>query len=124
MQAIPFPPCVAQLRSNLEEETGIDFNSCLANHYRSGSDSVDWHADDEAILGQEPVVASVSLGAERIFQLRHCQTRQRFDLSLPHGSLLLMGPGIQEYWQHKIPKTKYLQQSRVNFTFRQIQVRE
>jgi alkylated DNA repair dioxygenase AlkB len=122
MRANPFPQWLDQLRLRVQSETGCKFNSCLANYYRTGMDSVDWHADDEEILGDKPIVASISLGAARIFQLRHRLTKQRFDLSLPHGSLSMMGPGVQQYWQHRVPKCKSLGESRVNFTFRRVQV--
>ena len=88
------------------------------NYYRDGNDSVDWHADDEASLGNEPVIASFSLGVERKFDLRHNLTGQRVSLNLPHGSLLLMGPGLQSFWKHRIPKSRNLSDARVNFTFR------
>jgi len=120
MRSDAFPPWLACLRAEVAATTETSFNSCLANYYRNGKDSVDWHADDEAILGPRPSVASISLGEERVFQLRHRQSKERFDLSLPHGSLLLMGPGVQEYWQHKIPKKKSLTEARINFTFRSL----
>ncbi|UVW34037.1 alpha-ketoglutarate-dependent dioxygenase AlkB [SAR92 clade bacterium H455] len=118
LQAVAFPDWIEQLREQVEVQSGERFNRALVNYYRDGSDSVDWHADDEAELGFEPLVASLSLGAERVFQLRHNLTQERLDISLPHGSLLLMGPGIQTYWQHRIAKTKKVDQPRVNFTFR------
>lgn len=118
MQARPFPDWLNMLNNELEKQTSYRFNHCLANYYRDGKDSVDWHADDEPELGRKPVIASVSLGAERIFQMRHRITGERFDLALPHGSLLLMGQGMQNHWQHKIPKVKGLEQPRINFTFR------
>jgi alkylated DNA repair dioxygenase AlkB len=120
MTANAFPPWLDQIRLNVEEETGTAFNSCLANYYRSGKDSVDWHADDEAILGQAPIIASITLGEERTFQMRHRLSGQRFNLSLPHGSLLLMGSGIQQYWHHRLPKTRHLAKPRINFTFRYV----
>ncbi|MDB4260266.1 alpha-ketoglutarate-dependent dioxygenase AlkB [Porticoccaceae bacterium] len=118
LQALAFPNWIDQLREKIEVQSGESFNRALVNYYRDGSDSVDWHADDEAELGFEPLVASLSLGAERVFQLRHNLTKERLDISLPHGSLLLMGAGIQTYWQHRIAKTKKVDQARVNFTFR------
>lgn len=120
MTAHPFPAWLDTLRLELQEITQCDFNSCLANYYRSGQDSVDWHADDEAVLGTAPIIASISLGDERTFQLRHRESRKRFNLKLPHGSLLLMGPGVQQYWQHRIPKVKNCSNPRLNFTFRNI----
>jgi len=118
LQAVQFPNWIDKLREQIEVESGERFNRALVNYYRDGSDSVDWHADDEAELGFEPLVASLSLGAERVFQLRHNVTQERLDISLPHGSLLVMGAGIQTYWQHRIAKTKKVEQPRVNFTFR------
>ena len=61
---------MANLSMDVKKTTQNDFNGILVNYYRNGSDSMDWHADDESSLGVEPVIASVSLGAERIFQLR------------------------------------------------------
>lgn len=118
MQAVSFPDWIDRLRLSVEEQTESAFNRALVNYYRDGSDSVDWHADDEPELGPEPVIASLSLGVERVFQLRHRLTKQRISISLPHGSLLMMGAGIQSYWQHRIAKVANLQEPRVNFTFR------
>ena len=118
LQALAFPDWMDSVRASVEQTTGHPFNRALVNYYRHGRDSVDWHADDETELGVEPLVASLSLGAERVFQLRHNQSKERLSVSLPHGSLLLMGAGIQDHWQHRLAKVSGLEQSRVNFTFR------
>ena len=118
MQAVKFPVWLDELRSGVELQTGSSFNRALVNYYRDGRDSVDWHADDEPELGSDPVIASVSVGAERVFKLRHQISKRKVNIELPHGSLLLMGPGIQEYWHHSIAKVKQLDAPRVNFTFR------
>jgi alkylated DNA repair dioxygenase AlkB len=118
LQALAFPYWMDQLRAAVERETGNSFNRALVNYYRDGKDSVDWHADDEASLGFEPLIASVSVGAERIFQLRHNVSKEKVKINLPHGSLLLMGAGVQENWQHSVAKVKQLDDPRVNFTFR------
>ena len=118
LPAVAFPPWMESLRLAVEAETRQRFNRALVNYYRNGRDSVDWHADDEASLGFEPIIASLSLGAERVFQLRHNHTKQRVAINLPHGSLLLMNAGIQSYWQHRIAKVAKLEEPRVNFTFR------
>ncbi|MGB1402557.1 MAG: alpha-ketoglutarate-dependent dioxygenase AlkB family protein [Porticoccaceae bacterium] len=118
MQALRFPDWMDKIRLSIEQVTEQRFNRALVNYYRNGRDSVDWHADDEKELGPAPVIASLSLGVERVFQLRHNETKERLSISLPHGSLLLMGAGIQAYWQHRIAKVKALEQPRVNFTFR------
>ena len=118
LQALEFPDWMDKVRTAVEQVTGHRFNRALVNYYRHGRDSVDWHADNEVELGREPMVASLSLGAERVFQLRHNKTKERLSVSLPHGSLLLMGAGIQEHWQHRLAKVASLEQPRVNFTFR------
>jgi alkylated DNA repair dioxygenase AlkB len=118
MPAVSFPDWIDSVRMAVEQQTGSAFNRALVNYYRDGSDSVDWHADDEPELGPEPLIASLSLGVERVFQLRHRLTKQRISISLPHGSLLMMGGGIQSYWQHRLAKVANLQEPRVNFTFR------
>ena len=111
-----------QIRNQLLKATGVDFNSVLINCYRDGNDSVSWHSDDEPELGRNPVVASVSLGAERIFQLRHKFNKKlaTHSLNLASGSLLLMAGSMQHHWHHQIPKRRRVQKPRINLTFRQV----
>ena len=118
LQAVAFPPWMETLRRRVERQTGNCFNRTLVNYYRDGQDSVDWHADDERELGPEPIIASVSLGQERAFLLRHKTTKERLNINLPHGSLMMMGPGIQEHWHHSVAKDKNVVGPRINFTFR------
>lgn len=120
LSAVLFPEWLDKLRESIQQRTEFPFNRALANYYRDGNDSVDWHADDEVELGPDPVIASLSLGAQRTFQLRHNISKEKVAINLPHGSLLLMGPKIQSFWQHRIAKVRDLQQPRVNFTFRYI----
>lgn len=122
MEPAPWLPALLRLRDKLTEETSHRFNTVLANLYRDGGDTVGWHADDEPELGEHPVIASISLGAERDFQLRH---RSRTDISmqtisLPHGSLLLMSGATQKHWKHCVPRRKRVKGERINLTFRRI----
>ncbi|NND81833.1 MAG: alpha-ketoglutarate-dependent dioxygenase AlkB [Gammaproteobacteria bacterium] len=120
MQAASWTPELTALRVQLQDHTGYDFNSVLLNYYRSGTDSNGWHADDEPELGRRPVIASVSLGASRDFQLRRrADHRDRHTLALTHGSLLLMSGNSQHDWQHQVPKRAQAG-PRINLTFRQI----
>ena len=116
--ALEFPSWMEDLRRRVELSTSETFNGILVNYYRDGKDSNDWHSDDEKELGSHPVIASVSIGAERVFHLRHKVTKQKIKMNLPHGSLLLMGAGIQEYWQHKLSKTSLQVGPRINLTLR------
>ena len=117
----PWPPLLLPLRERLVLETGVHFNSVLANLYRDGRDSMGWHSDDEPELGEHPVLASLSLGATRRFVLRHRrEPSRRHTLELPDGSLLVMRGQTQAQWQHALPRTAKPVASRINLTFRRI----
>jgi alkylated DNA repair dioxygenase AlkB len=116
----PWPDALAGIKATCDALAGLRFNSCLLNLYRDGRDSVDWHADDEPELGHRPVIASVSLGAERRFVLRHNVTRERVEVVPPHGSVLVMSGDSQHRWRHQVPKTAKATGPRINLTFRVI----
>jgi alkylated DNA repair dioxygenase AlkB len=119
---VPWTTPLAALRQRLEVALGVTFNSVLANLYRDGADSMGWHSDDEASLGPQPVIASLSLGATRRFVLRHRRRRdlQTLTLSLEHGSLLVMAGETQRHWHHAVPKTRQPVGARINLTFRHV----
>ena len=101
------------------------FNSALVNCYRNGQDSVAWHSDDEPELGENPLIASVSLGATRAFHLKHRYNKdiEKCKLLLTDGDLLIMSGTTQRYWQHQVPKTTKSVGERINITFRTIKPR-
>ncbi len=111
------------VKFKVEATVASEFNSVLANLYRDGRDSVSWHSDDEIELGTNPIIASVSLGAQRRFVLKHRRRKNlaKLELWLPHGSLLLMTGATQHNWYHQLPKTTRPVQPRINLTFRNIQ---
>ena len=109
-----------EIRGEIERKAQVSFNSVLLNLYRSGNDSISWHADAEKALGENPIIASVSFGVTRKFQLRHNETKEKIQLELGHGSLLIMKGELQHYWQHQVPKTKREVEQRINLTFRTI----
>jgi alkylated DNA repair dioxygenase AlkB len=112
-------PTLLAIKERVESAAGVQFNSVLLNFYRNEQDSVGWHSDDEPELGTNPVIASVSFGAERAFQFKHKQdTELRQSVELSHGSLLLMAGPTQHHWKHQIPKTKKPHGPRINLTFR------
>jgi alkylated DNA repair dioxygenase AlkB len=118
----PWTPALQAVRQAVEVSCATGFNSVLANCYRDGVDSVGWHADDEPELGKNPVIASVSLGGSRCFQLRHRLRKDlgRLDIELTHGSLLIMRGETQHHWVHAIPKTRKICPPRINLTFRRV----
>ncbi|WP_324721779.1 alpha-ketoglutarate-dependent dioxygenase AlkB family protein [Salinimicrobium sp. HB62] len=113
-------PELSPLKQRVEQETGLEFNSCLLNLYHSGEEGMSWHSDAEAELGPEPAIASLSLGIERRFVFKHKKSGEKIELQLEPGSLLLMAGKTQKYWLHSLPKSKKIKEPRINLTFRNI----
>ena len=115
-------PELLQIKKKIEYLSGDAYNSVLANLYRNGQDSVAWHADNEPHLGQNPSIASVSLGETRVFQLKHRLKKSlpRIDIELPGNSLLMMAGRIQHHWQHQVPKTRMTVDERISLTYRRV----
>ncbi len=121
MQPHDFTEVLMEIKKKIETKTDVVFTTCLLNRYRHGKDSNGWHADKEKELGKNPVIASVTLGQERYFHLKHRNEKDlRQKLLLRHGSLLLMQGATQHYWLHQIPKTSKPIGERINLTFRVI----
>jgi alkylated DNA repair dioxygenase AlkB len=121
-EPLPWLLSLAVLRRRIEQQFRERLNSVLLNCYRDGADSMGWHRDREPELGENPTIASISLGGIRRFVLQHSlQTDMaRCELRLEHGSLLLMRGATQHFWRHCVPKTRKVVAPRVNLTFRQI----
>jgi alkylated DNA repair dioxygenase AlkB len=123
-EPLPWTVELQSVRARVEALSGYRYNSVLLNLYRDGRDGMGWHADDEAELGRDPVIASMSLGATRRFCLRHRRHKDlKLDLLLPHGSLLCMGGATQHSWVHALPKTRRPVGERINLTFRLLVLR-
>jgi alkylated DNA repair dioxygenase AlkB len=122
MNPDPWTQNLLSIKTRIEETVKINFNSVLANLYRSGQDYVSWHSDDEKELGENPTIASISFGATRRFVLRHKSNKdlETIDISLTHGSLLIMKGSTQHFWKHQVPKTAKVKTERINLTFRVI----
>lgn len=118
--ALVFTGELLQLKKLAEEKTGHTFNSCLLNLYHDGNEGMAWHSDGERDLEKNGAIASLSFGAERKFAFKHKQTKQKVELLLEHGSLLVMKNETQEHWLHRLPPTTKIDQPRVNLTFRTI----
>ena len=119
MYPLMFTDDLLEIKSAIENEIDTTFTSCLANLYRNGQDSNGWHADNEKELGNQPIIASVTFGTERIFHFKHKKDKTlKTKLLLKHGSLLVMKGDTQNYWLHQLPKTKNRIAERINLTFR------
>lgn len=117
-KASPWTPPLLGIRARVESLCGQGFNSCLLNLYHDGSEGMGWHSDDEKTLGRNPVIASVSFGAERPFRFKHRATKEVIPLILENGSLLVMKGETQHHWLHTLPKTRKVISPRINLTFR------
>ncbi|TGK89334.1 alpha-ketoglutarate-dependent dioxygenase AlkB [Leptospira bourretii] len=117
--ALPWSPELIELKAKVELASHEKFNSCLLNLYHDGNEGMAWHSDDETSLRPNSTIASVSLGAERLFRFKHKKTNEQVELSLEHGSLLLMKDVIQRHWLHSLPKAMKVKRPRINLTFRQ-----
>jgi len=121
MEPHPWTELLMRIKTRVEAVSGADYNSVLLNLYRSGRDSVSWHQDNEPELGEDPVIASASFGATRIFQMRHLTRNiQPVEIPLSDGSLLVMRGSTQRCWEHRVPKIRQAVRDRVNLTFRTI----
>lgn len=116
----PWNQELLEIKNKIETQALVNFNSVLLNRYRNGNDSISWHTDAEKELGKNPIIASVNFGATRKFQLRHIQTKEKLEIELTHGSLLIMQGELQHFWQHQVPKTTQNVAERINLTFRVI----
>lgn len=122
LQPTPWNSTLLDIKTRIEALTGNSYNSVLLNYYRDQNDGMGMHSDDERELGRQPAIASLSLGEERVFLLKH---KSRKDLKttrlpLPCGSLLLMSGDTQRHWKHGIAKTRHPCGPRINLTFRKV----
>jgi len=127
LNPLPWTTLLSKIREEIESSTQrmwqhAKFNSVLLNLYRTGKDRMGWHSDDEPALGANPIIASVSLGDERIFKFKHKHKKSLKPrvLRLPHGSLLIMAGSTQQFWQHAIEREASFRRPRINLTFRNI----
>ena len=118
--ALPWTVELLELRQRVQQLTGERFNSCLLNLYHTGEEGMAWHSDDETDLKKNGAIASLSFGAERKFAFKHKQSKEKVELYLQHGSLLVMKDTTQNHWLHRLPPTKKVSTARINLTFRTI----
>jgi alkylated DNA repair dioxygenase AlkB len=116
--AKPWSPTILEIKKKIECTYNVRFNCCLVNYYADGSQGMAWHSDDEKVMQENGVIASLSLGAERIFEFKHKASKERIKILLGNGSLLLMMGETQKEYLHQLPKAKQVKTPRINLTFR------
>lgn len=123
----PWTPALALVREMVERHTGTTYDYCFLNRYRDGNDAVAWHGDRDGSRDARLVVASLSLGATREFQLRpKKESGLRYDpvsVDVAHGDLIVMAGDTQLYWEHRVRRDPRITGERLNVTFRQHRAR-
>jgi alkylated DNA repair dioxygenase AlkB len=115
----PYHPIILTVRKQLETLTGVVFEACFVNCYRNQSDHLGWHADNSPEMDDVRPIAIISFGAEREIWFRPKSEVNRIEkLKLEHGSAAIMAPGMQDAWEHRIPKAGFQCSERVSLTFR------
>ncbi|WP_407404304.1 alpha-ketoglutarate-dependent dioxygenase AlkB family protein [Chryseobacterium sp.] len=118
--ALSWTQGLLELKNRCEEKIGETFNSCLLNLYHDGSEGMAYHSDDEKDLKKYGAIASLTFGAERKFLFKHKSTKEKVEILLENGSLLVMKGATQENWVHRLPPTTKSKAPRINLTFRTI----
>lgn len=114
-------PELLELKRTCEEISGETYNSCLLNLYHDGSEGMAYHSDSEKDLKKHGAIASLTFGAERKFLFKHKTTKEKVEIFLEDGSLLIMKGTTQDHWLHRLPPTTKVKTPRVNLTFRTIE---
>lgn len=118
--AKPWTDALKQIKYEVEKQSGETYNSCLLNLYHSGDEGMAWHSDGEKDLKKNGAIASVSFGAERKFAFKHKDSKEKVEVWLENGSLLVMKGTTQSHWLHRLPPTKKIHSARINLTLRTI----
>jgi alkylated DNA repair dioxygenase AlkB len=116
----PSPPpllVLDEVRRALTVRYERAFDSIGCNYYRTGADSVAWHGDRIRHSQVDPIVAIVSVGAPRPFQVRPRGGGSSLSFLLGQGDLLVMGGAAQHDWEHSVPKVA-VAGPRISITFR------
>lgn len=124
----PWTPALTTVRRMIERHTGTTYDYVFLNRYRDGNDAVAWHGDRDGGRDARLVVASLSLGATRTFQLRPKKDsglrHDPISVDVAHGDLIVMRGDTQLYWDHRVPRDRRVTGERLNVTFRQHRARD
>eukprot|EP00567_Pseudictyota_dubia_P012766 CAMPEP_0197456716 /NCGR_PEP_ID=MMETSP1175-20131217/44076_1 /TAXON_ID=1003142 /ORGANISM="Triceratium dubium, Strain CCMP147" /LENGTH=379 /DNA_ID=CAMNT_0042990857 /DNA_START=31 /DNA_END=1167 /DNA_ORIENTATION=- len=109
------------VEDNLAPLVQQTMNHCVTNLYRCGDDFIAHHSDKDLDLNREGVIVSVSLGDERILELRRrAEPQDIVRVSLPHCSMLVLGPNTNRLFTHSIMKKEGNCGERISLTLREV----
>jgi hypothetical protein len=121
----PWSPTSLKLKQRVEETlqplVQQTMNHCVTNYYRHGNDFIAHHSDKDLDLNRQGVIVSLSLGEERVFELRRrAEPQDTFRIRLPHASMLVLGPNTNREWTHAILPNKDSRGVRLSLTMREV----
>jgi len=112
-------PLVRLIQEKILKYSGVELDGCFVNGYENARDWLGWHADDSPEIDSRRPIAVVSFGAARKIQFRLIADPLSVEeILLEPGSLLLMHPGMQDTWMHRIPKCGSMVRPRISLTYR------
>jgi alkylated DNA repair dioxygenase AlkB len=126
VESYQMSPKLCELMSRVKSVLGLSacsFNSVNANYYHDGNACIPWHADNEVLFsaaGESILIASLSLGGDRQFEIGGKDSVVLAGTTLSHGDLLTMEGMCQQEVLHRVPKEKKMCKPRINLTFREI----
>merc|ERR1711871_1201311 len=115
-----FPERVLQLKSDIESQFNVSFNSCLVGLFDNSRDKIGFHDDSCSSMGEDPFIGSVSLGRSRKFRVKSKATKKVIEIILEHGDLLVMRENANRKYRHAVPADLgcTVSDPRLNLTFR------
>ena len=114
-----YPQVLSDIQVMVEGKLGVKFNHVMLNRYGSGDVYIGLHSDGL----ENRIIATVSVGAERTFIMRHRTIKGECGVkkwTLGNGSLFVMQGDTQRFWKHEIPKEPKIKEGRISLTFRQL----
>jgi hypothetical protein len=118
-KSLAWSPLMLKIKNKVEQLSGHEFQVCVCIYYPDGESHVAYHADKFS-YGDTSVIPSLSFGAERLFQLKENATQKVHEMSLAHGSMVLMGKHCQDRYEHAVPIDPSCTEPRINLTFRKV----
>ncbi|MHA8052502.1 alpha-ketoglutarate-dependent dioxygenase AlkB family protein [Aquirufa sp. OSTEICH-129A] len=119
-QAQTWTPLLSEIKNQVEAICLSSYNACLLNLYHDGNEGMGWHSDNEKSIVPHSSIASLSLGSQRRFDLKHQKSGEKISVDLKNGQLINMQGVIQEHWKHALAKSKKVKDLRINLTFRRM----
>ncbi len=126
--ANPWTPHILAIKTEVEKITNQKYNFALINYYPDGKSKLGWHSDDERDLVSGSIIASVSFGAKRDFQVRTKPSKRGgkpgpiINIPLESGDLLTMEGDFQKEFKHSVPARARVKNYRINITLRQVSI--